>query len=81
MHAGFAVGGVLCAPLARPFLGDYKVGDLDLSDLLKSKNKTDISEWTMVSQGNLPGKMKKLIGVLLSGKTINSKIHKLLQKI
>ena len=81
MHAGFAVGGVLCAPLARPFLGDYKVGDLDLSDLLKSKNKTDISEWTMVSQGNLPGKMKKLIGVLLSGKNINSKIHKLLQKI
>ena len=81
MHAGFAVGGVLCAPLARPFLGDYKVGDLDLSDLLKSKNKTDISEWTMVSQGNLPGKMKKLLAVLLSGKTINSKIHNLLQKI
>ena len=60
MHAGFAVGGVLCAPLARPFLGDYKVGDLDLSDLLKSKNKTDISEWTMVSQGNLPGKTNNM---------------------
>ena len=26
VHAGFAVGAMLCAPLARPFLGEYDYG-------------------------------------------------------
>ena len=55
VHAGFAIGGMLCAPLARPFLGEYDVGGQDIATL-NSKDDVDIisvEDWQVISEGRL----------------------------
>ena len=48
LHAGFALGGTVCAPLARPFLGDYKIGDSDVKELMKSREYVSNEKWVQV---------------------------------
>jgi len=56
LHAGFAVGGVLCPVLARPFLGEYKINGENVADVLKDGDEsvtTDILDWEVVTPGRL----------------------------
>ena len=56
LHAGFALGGTVCAPLARPFLGDYKIGDTDVTDLLKSRSSNvSNEEWVQIEPDHIDG--------------------------
>ena len=53
LHAGFALGGMLCSPLARPFLGEYKIGDQDVNQILQDKQSTDDQNWEVITENNL----------------------------
>ena len=53
LHAGFALGGMLCSPLARPFLGEYKIGDQDVNQILQDKESTEDQKWEVVTENNL----------------------------
>ena len=61
VHAGFALGGMLCSPLARPFLGEYKVGDESVSDIMKDKTQNeDLDQsWIVVSPHDLTALFRK----------------------
>jgi len=65
IHAGYAIGGMLCIPLARPFLGEYTVGGQDLSDLVNSKDvaKT-VDDWVVVHDGKL-NILFSIVGVVI----------------
>ena len=66
LHAGFALGGTVCAPLARPFLGDYKVGDAAVADLMKSRDESLSEEWVQVEPDHIDGLYRIVALVIVS---------------
>jgi fucose permease len=58
LHAGFAIGGVLCPILARPFLGEYNINGENVADVLKDEHESnvasnDVLDWEVVTPGRL----------------------------
>jgi FHS family Na+ dependent glucose MFS transporter 1 len=58
LHAGFAIGGVLCPILARPFLGEYNINGENVADVLKDGHESnvasnDVLDWEVVTPGRL----------------------------
>lgn len=68
LHAGFAIGGVLCPVIARPFLGEYRIDGDNVADVLKDgeDSSTDILEWEVVTPGRLDVLFKIVGGCVIA---------------